>query len=258
MLFMLFALQATGLVQAQSFKDFKGTWNFTIGGGDTGSGTATVNEQGLIKGIGASKLTQLPIEISGQVEADGKTNFTAAPRGMTSTGAKFSGQLTAAGAGQGQWKNPGVGLAGSWTAQRATDVVEALPTQQRFDCDVDGMKFSNPEARADVIVDTRSNKADFRVISILPNARVSMDVKTVEATHPGIYEIVNNPGWSTRLEVEHKGGRMTGNWDFKTLSISGKRASGVVNFKAPGHMGYCQFDLWLHVVDLSNIPIPPR
>lgn len=255
---MVLALQASGLVHAQSFKDFKGTWDFTISGDDTGSGTATVNEQGLIKGIGASKLTQLPIEITGQVEPDGKTSFTAAPKGMTSTGARFAGQLSAGGDGQGQWKNQSVGLAGNWIAKRKTDVVEALPTQQRFDCEVDGMKFSNPEARADVIVDKRSNKADFRVISILPNPKVSMDVKTVEANHPGAYEIVNNPGWSTRLEVDHKGGRMTGNWDFKTLNLSSKRASGVVNFKAPGHAGYCQFDLWLHVVDLSNLPIPPR
>lgn len=246
---------SAGAAQAQSFKDYAGTWEFTIAGDDTGKGTAVVDEQGRIKGVGSSAKLQLPLTLSGQIQANGQTNFDAMPQGTTSSGARFTGKLEPQGRGAGQWQSPPYGTSGTWAAVRKTAVQEPLPTHQTFQCEIDGSITDNPEARADLIMDTRRGKADFRVISIVPD-QYSMDVKARKVSAPGHYAIVNDPGWSTRLEIAKKGARMNGSWDFSVFDPVAKRASGTVNFDAGGHRGSCRFDLFLHVADFSNLPLP--
>jgi hypothetical protein len=246
-----------GAAMAQAFKDYAGTWEFSISGDDQGRGTAVVDDQGHIKGLGASAKLQVPLTLSGQVGADGQARFSASSRGSTGSGATFVGQLMVGGHGAGQWQNTAFGMAGSWQAVRQSVAQEPLPTQQSFQCEIDGQTTDDPEARADLFMDTRSAKADFRIISILPEV-YSMDVKARRVTGPGTAPVVNEPGWSTNLRIKRHGDRMTGNWNFKVFDVAAKRSTGSVDFSAGAHRGTCRFTVFLNVVDLSDVPLPGR
>jgi hypothetical protein len=253
---LLALLLSCPLAPAQSFKDYTGTWEFTIAGDDTGKGTAVVDAQGRIKGVGSAAKLQMPLTLAGQLQSNGKAQFNATPQGSTSSGAQFTGQLDTQGHGSGTWQSPQYRTTGSWRAQRKTVKQDALPTQQTFQCEIDGVSTDNPEARADLMMDTRKGKADFRVISIVPD-QYSMDVKTKKVNAPGNYAIVNDPGWSTDLRIaKRQSNKMNGTWNFKVFDIAAKRATGTVSFDAGPHQGMCRFDLFLFIADFSNMPLP--
>lgn len=245
---------ACSLASAQAFKDYAGTWQFTISGGDDGKGTAVVDEQGRIQGLGGSSKSPLPLMLSGQIEAGGNTQFTATPKGMTNGGATFSGKLDTSGQGKGKWQDAGSGLSGVWAAVRQSQTKEALPTQQTFRCEIDGRVSDDPQARADFMT-SKSGLPFFRVISILPD-QYSMDVKARRDPVPGAGEIVNEPGWSTKLRIEKHSDKMNGRWNFRTLDMQSKRATGSLEFEAGAHRGACRFDLFLNVADLARLPLP--
>lgn len=245
---------ASSLACAQAFKDYAGTWQFTISGGDDGKGTAVVDEQGRIQGLGGSSKSPLPLMLSGQIEAGGNTQFTATPKGMTAGGATFSGKLETSGQGKGRWQDAGSGLSGAWAAVRQSQAKEELPTQQTFRCEIDGRVTDDPQARADFMT-SKSGLPFFRVISILQD-QYSMDVKTRRDPVPGVGEIVNEPGWSTRLTIARHSDKMNGRWNFRTLDMQSKRATGTLEFEAGSHRGSCRFDLFLFVADLARLPLP--
>lgn len=245
---------ASGLANAQAFKDYAGTWQFTISGGDDGKGTAVVDEQGRIQGLGGSSKSPLPLMLSGQIEAGGNTQFTATPKGMSSGGATFSGKLEASGQGKGKWQDAGSGLSGAWAAVRQTQAKEDLPTQQTFRCEIDGRTTDDPQARADLMT-SKSGLPFFRVISIVQD-QYAMDVKARRDPVPGTGEIVNEPGWSTRLTIARHSDKMNGRWNFRTLDMQSKRATGTLEFEAGAHRGTCRFDLFLFVADMARLPLP--
>lgn len=247
-------LLAGSLANAQAFKDYAGTWQFTISGGDDGKGTAVVDEQGRIQGLGGSSKSPQPLMLSGQIEAGGNTQFTATPKGMTTGGASFTGKLEASGQGKGQWKDAGSGLSGVWAAARRSQTKEDLPTQQTFRCEIDGRVTDDPQARADLMT-SKNGLPFFRVISILED-QYSMDVKARREPVPGAGEIVNEPGWSTRLRIAKHSDKMSGRWNFRTLDMQAKRATGTLDFEAGAHRGSCRFDLFLSVADLARLPLP--
>ncbi len=242
------------LACAQAFKDYAGTWQFTISGGDDGKGTAVVDEQGRIQGLGGSSKSPLPLMLSGQIEAGGNTQFTATPKGMSFGGATFSGKLEASGQGKGKWQDAGSGLSGAWAAVRQTQAKEDLPTQQTFRCEIDGRATDDPQARADLMT-SKSGLPFFRVISIVQD-QYSMDVKARRDPVPGAGEIVNEPGWSTRLTIARHSDKMNGRWNFRTLDMQSKRATGTLEFEAGAHRGTCRFDLFLFVADMARLPLP--
>jgi hypothetical protein len=242
------------LASAQAFKDYAGTWQFTISGGDDGKGTAVVDEQGRIQGLGGSSKSPLPLMLSGQIEASGNTQFTATPKGMSSGGATFSGKLEASGQGKGKWQDAGSGLAGAWAAVRQTQAKEELPTQQTFRCEIDGAVTNDPQARADLMT-SKSGLPFFRVLSNVED-QYSMDVKARRDPVPGAAEIVNEPGWSTKLRIARHSDKMNGRWNFRTLDMQSKRATGTLEFEAGAHRGTCRFDLFLFVADLARLPLP--
>lgn len=247
----------TGLASAQSLADYAGTWDFAIAGDDQGKGTAVIDAQGHISGVGSAARLNEPLLVSGQVEPDGKASFTARPRGTTSSGASFTGQLNTTGRGTGRWQNTAVGLSGNWSAQRTSTDQKDLPTQQSFECQIDGRSSNDPGARADLFTDVKGGPAYFRVISILPDI-YSMDVKARRSGGAGATPIVNDPGWSTRLRINKHSDKMEGHWTFSSLDMAAKRATGVVEFRAGAHAGSCRFALFLFVADLASLPIPPH
>ena len=246
-----------GAACAESLADYAGTWEFAISGDDQGKGTAVIDAQGHISGVGAAAKLNEPLLVSGQVEPDGKANFTASPRGNASSGATFSGQLVSTGRGTGRWQNTAVGLSGRWTAQRTSTEQKDLPTQQTFECQIDGRSSNDPGARADLLTDVKGGPAYFRVVSILRDV-YSMDVKARRSGGAGVAPIVNDPGWSTSLRINKHTDRMEGHWTFSSLDMAAKRATGVVEFRAGSHSGSCRFALFLFVADLASLPIPSR
>ena len=87
--------------------EFQGVWSGFYTGGDTGSWTALISEEGVVTGSLKSGLGSGD-EINGTVENNGA--FTA---GTASTGSTFVGTLNK-GVASGQWSNPSLNISGSW------------------------------------------------------------------------------------------------------------------------------------------------
>ena len=113
---LIFAANAPSYAQSSTYV---GTWQFSFSGQDSGNGTAVVDANGNITGSGVSHLAG-DITVTGIITPDGAMEMTAVPRGMASTGARFTGHANQKGKATGNWNNTYARMRGQWNANHAS------------------------------------------------------------------------------------------------------------------------------------------
>lgn len=99
--------------QGAGTAQFAGNWSGTYSGDESGTWACTADSSGAIRGSTSGPYGRF--SLVGSVSAGGDFAATA---GTVATGASFTGRMTAAGAMDGTWRNPGEGLQGSFKGSR--------------------------------------------------------------------------------------------------------------------------------------------
>jgi len=89
------------------------------------------------------------------------------------------------------------------------------------------------------------------------NPSSSIDLKAVDVTAPGDYDIAHEPGWASVIRVHGKMQRITsGRITFTQFAVSGPRAhaTGTASFKTAQTEGRCSFDVDVQAVDRDTLP----
>jgi hypothetical protein len=96
--------------------EYKGPWSGTYtGDGDSGTWSATINEDGTVTGSATSTGYGVTYNMSGTINSEGEFNATA---GSVSTGTEFVGQFDGNSA-SGTWSNSTLQMSGTWTGTRS-------------------------------------------------------------------------------------------------------------------------------------------
>jgi hypothetical protein len=93
---------------------YAGEWSGEFIGPDAGTVAVSIAPDGTVSGQGMSTMTSIGFGITGKVTSSGQVEMTKATAGVTSTGAVFTGSLSAGGQGKGTWVIPNYDVSGTW------------------------------------------------------------------------------------------------------------------------------------------------
>lgn len=234
---------------------FAGTWAFRVAGDDPGSGVATADSLGTIRGSGSTTYAG-PITLAGTVGADGAMALTASPSGVVSTTATFSGRADASGHASGTWINRDANMSGTWRATRRATPVEPATG---ISCEagsgpVPSDRFSPVQVSASYTPATQRVHLTF--VARTPGPAVEhwlLAVHAVPVTGVGAAPIVNQPGFVSTISHRNPGqgspDRRTARGTLTLTALSGPvgggpgRMSGTLDMEADPYRVRCRFDL---------------